>query len=155
MTEMWAPGVCFVYLRACQPVLAVHFPAQANFVMQRNVKGHPQDRSLLFHNLKDAPLTHFLCVYLPPENSALFRASYYQTRSPVPDSAAPWLYSYLKLVSFVGLELRNLITIPFELHRKPQHHTWPSVNWKKSNWRRRRMCSRHPAKVCPVSDYFL
>lgn len=100
MTEMWAPGVCFVYLRACQPVLAVHFPAQANFVMQRNVKGHPQDRSLLFHNLKDAPLTHFLCVYLPPENSAVFRASYYQTRSPVPDSAAPWLYSYLKLVSF-------------------------------------------------------
>lgn len=64
MTEMGAPGVCVVYLRACQPVLAVHVPAQANFVMQRNVKGHPQDRSPLFHNLKDPPLTHFLCVYL-------------------------------------------------------------------------------------------
>lgn len=50
MTEKWAPGVYFVYLRSCQPILTVHFPTQVNFVMQEmwKVDNHPQDRTLLF-----------------------------------------------------------------------------------------------------------
>lgn len=39
MTEKWAPGVYFVYLRSYQPILTVHFPTQANFVMQEMWKG--------------------------------------------------------------------------------------------------------------------